>query len=333
MARFIASLLIMGYHRFLIGIPAWGNNYVWVEYFFILSGYFAMMHVDKLGGNNEPGKEAVCYTIKKFAAFFPYVLLSVFIRYFLDAWPLFVSGEIKGALITFAYMPFESIYLSVSGILGGSDGRMAQIWYLSAMFITLPILCYMVCRYRDAWKVIAWIVPILYYGQHGMRRGFPEDVLRAFSAMAIGTLCYSAVKKLREYDYKRWQKGVLTGIEIAAFLFSLWVTCGGKSFVNLLLLSFPLTAILSLSQCTYSAVIRGRFWTFLAKLSLSIFLFHWDVGTVLRRIDMPVNMRYFLYYVITILVGLVVVFIIEALKSPFKKFCEKVLPVKREIHI
>lgn len=318
-SRFIASLLIMKWHRTYAGA-----EWAWVEYFFILSGYFAMVFAqNKIGKVQQPGKISLQYTVKKFVPYMPFVFAAVLLRYLIDAWPLFKAGMLRKGIRVFAYIPFELLFLSSTGVMapeiGQVDGRLATIWYLSAMFIVLPIVLYLIMRFEDAWLLVCWIVPVLYYGHMGVNviRGFPNDFYRAFCAMAMGSGLYYLVERMKRIHFSRWQKIVLTVIEISAFIISISITVEKKSYFNLLILLFPVIALLALSGCTYTAHIHGRLCTFLAKMSLPMYLFHWDVYFILVKYTLTDEKHMLLYYSMTILMSIAMVLIVDMIKHTF----------------
>lgn len=81
--RFLMILMIMCHHLYLLG---YSGNYpgcccwAWVDYFFILTGFFTMRHFDGCEKQEDFAKEAMAYTIKKFRNYMPYVFVSVAIR-------------------------------------------------------------------------------------------------------------------------------------------------------------------------------------------------------------------------------------------------------------
>ena len=218
----------MTYHIFLVGVPKESVTWVtwaWVDFFFMLSGYFAMVHVQKLPPEvrRSPGKASLQYVFRKFCSYMPYVLIAVLTRYILFAISYLHVGHFKDALRVFLEMPFELGLLSTTGIV---EAQLASIWYLSAMFIVLPVILYMISRFEDAWLILAWVISVIYYGQMGVNtfRGFPNDLLRAFSAISLGTIAFYPVKWMKTQIFTGSRKLLLTFMEIFVFLLCVCIT-------------------------------------------------------------------------------------------------------------
>ena len=67
--------------------------------------------------NESAGMEAVRYTLRKFRAYLPYMAAAVLLRYGLDAIPIFIQGDIKGAVYSLLNLPFEMSLLSSTDIM------------------------------------------------------------------------------------------------------------------------------------------------------------------------------------------------------------------------
>lgn len=293
-----------------------------MEYFFILSGFFTIAHFEKSPVNENTGMEAVRYTLRKFQAYLPYVAAAILLRYGLDAIPLLIRGDIKGAVYSFLNIPFEISLLTSSGL--AFEAKLATIWYLSALFIVMPLFTWLLLKSKDSWPVWALLLPILYYGKFGenVTRTPLNDMLRAFVGMTLGTLVYFAVRKTRTVQVNRCVRTGLTLLEISMFLISIYITFGNKSFSNLLLFTFPVSAGLALSNKTWSASIKGKWCAFLGKISLPIYLFHIDIALILQGFSISTRSKLVLYYVATVLFAAVAVLFVE--------ICKKHLSLKAE---
>lgn len=267
--------------------------------------------------------EAVRYTLRKFRAYMPYVAIALLVRYGLDAAPLLAQGDWKGAVYSLLNLPFEASLLSSSGI---TFDKLATIWYLSALFIVMPLFVWLLLKCRESWPVWALLLPILYYGKCGVNvnRTPLNDMLRAFVGMSLGTGIYFVVRRVRTVKIGKLIRTVLTVVEIAALAVSVYITFGNKSFSDLLLYSFSILAILELSGKTWSAKIRGAWCDFLAKMSLPVCLFHWDVALIIQRFGISTEHKLVLYYVLTVCFAAMAVMAVEAVGKA-------ILPRREEI--
>lgn len=107
-----------------------------------------MAHFQHVDVSEESGKEVVKYTFHKFASYMPYVCFAVFIRYLMDALPYLCQGNVLSFLHSFLDMPFEVMLLTSSGII---EARLAPIWYLTAMFIVMPLFSWLLLKFRSSW--------------------------------------------------------------------------------------------------------------------------------------------------------------------------------------
>ena len=242
----------------------------------------------------------------------PYIAIAVFVQYLMIAVSYMKQYNLRGILDAFSNMPYEILLLSSSGIV---KPEVAPIWYLSAMFLALPLLVYMLLRFEDLWYILAWLVPVLYYGRMGVNtiRDWPNDLVRAFSCMALGAFVFILTSKVKELKFSVLQRVLLTVVEIGLFGLGILITVANKPYMkwpymNLLPLLFVVHATIMLSGCSYSAKAKGVFCQFWGEISLPIFLFQWGIGTFTAAKITAVNrICLCIYYLGTILVSVMVI--------------------------
>ena len=198
--------------------------------------------------------------------------------------------------------------LSSSGIIWP---KMAPIWFLSAMFLTMPLLIFLIRRFGESWNILCYLLPILYFGEMGINtnRVWPNDLLRAFAGMALGTFVFVVVNRINKLKLSTLMKLILTVVEVGTFLVSIYITVFNKDCMNLLLLLFVVNACIMLSGCSYSSELCGCFFGFLGEISLPMFLFHWVIGTIVARIPIENSVRVQIYYVATVILSAIVIWI------------------------
>ncbi len=155
--RFLVMLLIMGHHLYHIGLEGTyltRNCWVWVDFYFIISGAFTYVHfqVHSKVADGE-GSEALAYTLRKFKKFLIPVISTVVIQYCLNALTQMQCWNVKEFIKGMLYLPYEVMLLSSSGIV---NPMVAPIWYLSAMFIVLPLVAYLIQAHKELWKIMAF---------------------------------------------------------------------------------------------------------------------------------------------------------------------------------
>lgn len=233
--------MIMGHHLYFIGYSdsyICKNCWVWVDFYFILTGTFTYKHFRSRQNSVNPGSEALSYTFQKFKRFFGYTVIAVLFQYAIDNGSYLCAGDIRTFIRSFIYAPYEMIYLSSSGI---CSAHVAPIWYLSAMLIVLPMMIYLMQKAPEFWKIFVFVFPILYFGYKGVNteRAWPNDMVRALACMALGTLVYLCAEYLAIYTVEnKIRKIILTGIEAGSALFAIYVSALNKEYINIMELLF-----------------------------------------------------------------------------------------------
>lgn len=310
-------LYLFGYSAGYLGESCWA----WVDYFFILTGYFTIYHYKKKNENYNGycAREALQYTLNKFRGYMPYVFISVALQYTLEAYPYLLKHNVKMFVDSFSDMPYELLLLSSSGIVWP---KMAPIWFLSAMFLTLPILIYLLLRFKDAWNILCYLIPALYFGACGINtnRAWQNDLIRAFSGMALGTFVYIIVSRLKTMYISKMRRFLFSVMESGTFAVCVYITVWNKDCMNLLILLFVLNSCILLSGSSYSTRLKGSFFEFCGEISLPMFVFHWVIGTIVARVFTENIVRVWAYYLVTITVS---VMVIKVKRSVVRKYKNK----------
>lgn len=111
--RFLGAVLIMNAHFGYQDRP-FQLSWFFVEFFYIITGYFTMRHFEKQEPQEhfEAVKIAVEYTGKKFVQFLPYTTGAILITYIAMNWHYIGEGAFGNFIRSFENMPFEMLYLS-----------------------------------------------------------------------------------------------------------------------------------------------------------------------------------------------------------------------------
>lgn len=232
--------------------------------------------------------------------------MAVILQYSLDAIPYIIQHDVKAFIDSFVDMPYELLLLSSSGIVWP---KLAPVWFLSAMLLTLPILIYLMIRFKDAWYILCWFLPIVYFGYNGINtsRTWPNDLIRAFSSMALGTFAYMITCKLRIIQSSVKTRFMFTIVEVGTFLCATYITIFNRDCMNLLLLLFVINATIMLSGCSYTSNFKGELCKFLGEISMPMFVFHWVIGVFISRVLFNNVVRTWLYYLVTILISATII--------------------------
>ena len=261
--RFIFALLIMGHHMYHLDI---GESYlfqsawIYVEFFFMLSGYFTAKHF-LWGGwyiqytEKDGAKEAVLYTLNKMKKIIPYTTIFILTEYIIRNLN-YDWKSLRGFLGGFEDSIFELLLLSSSGVV---NARLAPVWYLSAMFLVLPIFCYLIrTKEKLTVYILSWSIPIIYYGKMGVvpRAPWPHDMLRAFSCMMLGVVVYDLGEWIRKFEINRLTRICLTVIEAGCFISTVILTGRNSGRMKLILILLITGIIVMLPEQSYSANLR-----------------------------------------------------------------------------
>lgn len=254
--------------------PVFKCGYLGVEFFFILSGFFLMKHLDKKEEN------AIGYTIGRIQRLYPNLVLSwIFlicnIAYFNHYSFTDILREIKLHV-------WEYLLMNITGITW--DILNGPTWYLSALIIAGYFVYWVAKWNRKAFLeciapliiilVYFWYIPMgegLDYHLH-IGRIFYAGIERAFGGLCIGCITY----KLSNYLIsKNLRGGIFTLIECAVIVAILDVVFyGEKNSGNfLVLLAFPILIVIEYNGLSYlSKLLNRKIFGFLGKSCMSIYV-------------------------------------------------------------
>lgn len=331
--KFVFSIIIVIHHiynlGFEIGSYHFFNGWIYVEFFFLVSGYFTMFHFQNENTNidlNEKSNIALKYTIKKFKPLVVYIFFSISINYILMNKDVIASGNIRDIIISFADMPFE-LFLLTSGILGVFP-KLVPIWYLSSMFLVFPLFILIIQnKNRKFLFIISYSIPLFYYGFTGVigKREWPHDLLRAFSCMLLGVFVFFVSKRIEKQNFGKRFRIFLTIIEILCLLFTVYSTYENLEILRINFLFFIISLVILFSKQSYSYYIRINFFKFLGELSTSIFLFHWVSGTIVNKFFGNENLRakFYLYLMGVVFLSLFFYFFAKKINKSLSLICKR----------
>lgn len=130
--RLIASLAIMFFHFPIASCPIQSvSGALFVEMFFMLTGYFAFSHIRKA---DRVGDATFSYMKRFFMHVLPYVALCVIASYVVTMASLLpdISAVIKTSLT----IPFDFVLLHCTGLYDSHPSYI--LWYLSIVMLCLP---------------------------------------------------------------------------------------------------------------------------------------------------------------------------------------------------
>ena len=286
--KFIFAIVIIFFHTSELyngaKNPLFPSGYIAVEFFFLVSGFYFAKSV--LSDNSKIkciGEETCKFIAKKVCALMPYV----FVGYIMH-------------LITQGYYTHWGIYNVVNSIwnllllrgLGlGNVIMMGQLWYISAMLVSMFILYPLLRKYKTNFILIfSPLIVILGLSYtfytfksvntvNGWAIFFSANLLRGFIDINLGILIYYIHSLLKKYEYKKVFKVFLTFISEFLLILILIITTfikNGKryDFVMLLIISIALLIIFSEKTYDYKFLLNNNFVNYLGKISLPMYINH-----------------------------------------------------------
>lgn len=255
--------------------PVFKCGYLGVEFFFILSGFFLMKHLER------QEESAVKYTFKRIQRLYPNLVL---------AWVLLICNiavikhyNFKDILREVKLHVWEYLLMNITGITW--DILNGPTWYLSALIIAGYFVYWLAKWNRNVFLgfiapltivlVYFWYIPmgegLDYHLQMG--RIFFAGIERAFGGLCIGCITY----KLSEYlkNKKLRGGGIISVIEFAVILSILDVVFyGEKNSGNfLVLLAFPILIVIEYNGMSHlSKILNRKIFGFLGKACMSIYV-------------------------------------------------------------
>lgn len=280
--RFIACLMIMIHHLDNIGFTSWEypfySGFIFVEFFFIISGYFAVVHFRKCmtSSVDDRAREAIYYTYKKFAYFFPYTFIAISIIYLINI--------ISGNVCSFTNYIFE-ITLIAGSFKDYIFTSIPPLWFLAALIIVFPFFTFL-CQMKSKYVLfmISFYVPLFIYGYFEQMANiqFPISILRALSALLLGNLVWELSSKLGEKNFSKIHKIILTIMEIGISSFIFYNLYHNNVHFRFAILCFLVLSVIILSKQSYTSNINGKFYSYLGKISMVIYVMHWVIIAVIK---------------------------------------------------
>lgn len=261
------------------------GGYLAVEFFFILSGYFATKRA--MMYSEADYKSAISWTWRKFQRIFTYVIPAVAIHYLANA---FVSRTgLFGTVKSLLYSVFEMMLMPATGLY--ESFLVWPLWYLSAMLILLPLFYSAMLKWRNFFLyVLCPVLVLLIYGwfsvttQHIDRwqdwNGlFFMSLPKAWAGLSLGGLVYCAAKKLKSLKFTKQGQTMLSCIELICLgivMFYMFTRSHRRlDFLCIGLLAVFATICLS-EKTNISAKIPAVF-SKISEYSLSLYVSHWTV--------------------------------------------------------
>ena len=327
--KFIAAVMIMIHHLYYLSPAFEGKDYpgyfswIYVEFFFILTGYFTYRHFARQDRQENIVRSSLSYTRSKFMPFLPYTTIAITLQYLLLApYTALIQGSYRKFIYSFADYPLEVMLL---GEAHGSQQRLVPIWFLSAMLIVFPFTGLLSqLKNKHLILLVSGIYPLFYYGRAQLgNRVWPDDLLRALAGLLLGVFICVLCNLIRENQLIPQSKAatrLLTASEIVCMLLAfLFIIRADKSLWRVIILLFAAGLSIMLSGRSMTAKLQSPVIAYLGKLSMPMFIWQWVVATVIIRlgqlVTLPTAVSVVLYFIGTFLISAVSYHIVETFRK------------------
>lgn len=296
--RFLLSLLIVIGHFgefFQFSNEHFSNvASVFVEFFFILSGFLMMIHIE----NHKEEESSFKYIIHKAKSFF-LPLTIVNIVHFIVVCIGNKVNTIGGILEKLWHFKWEFLLLQCAGFIKepqfNMDYLIGPTWYISAMMIAMYFAFYLAKNHNKIFTEFICPLSILFIYVYVTQRydninigsefvgPICTAVLRAFAGICVGVLAYKAYKYLETKDISKSKFYLI--LDVVAFItipllivYAIWGADDNSIFFTVL---FGLIVTLAFTNKTPIArffnSLNPKALGFLGVMSLYVYLTHWTI--------------------------------------------------------
>ena len=320
--RFLACVFIMIDHfvanmQSQLSLP-FTASFQFVEFFFLTTGFFTARHFDVKWDDNSKSSDILMYHLKKFVRFLPYTIPAILSLYCLESVGFLSAGDVGGFWNNLKDIVLEITYLSVFRT---SGAHLFVMWFLSAMFVTLPTLILFFTLKNNKIKiVIGTIAPILFYtfAQDYTAQEPVNQMLRSFLGMMLGGTIYYVSCWVKKKDIPSIIKWILTILFVVVYILPIVFSYKNTFFSYQYVICFVLMLFLLMSDLTKLGPWHSRILGFLGDISMPIFIWHIVVFKYMYRTG------FFKEYAwLQFAVGLLIVFLISILNMAITKLCKK----------
>ena len=281
LTKFIAALFIMTHHLYNASLPqTLTDNWIYVEFFLLITGYFTTKHFDvKNVSQNNPIKEGILYTFKKFIPIFPYTICFTVLSYLTNGIIHLIYGDWNTKSFVYSFLekfPLDLLLITVPK----ARPLMESLWYLSALLIVMPLFSSFVqLRNRYSIMLISITYSLYHYSQVGVisTAGDLRSVFRVMAGLCLGAFIYEFTYVFEDY-FQKMNKNLLIILEISSFVFVIISCINNWGTYDFNLLCFIVYLTITLPNFSHTPKIHCKAIAYLGKLSLPIYITHWYIG-------------------------------------------------------
>ena len=338
MARFLFSLLVVGYHVQMTWagdrLSIFEGGALAVEFFFLISGYFLARSIEKIGTNAESKllPETGKFMWGKVKGILPVHIVAVIgIVIVILTTRLNVAGEmiVNG---------LPSVFLVHMAVVWNGSFNLALIvpeWYLSAMLVTMlfmfPIGVLLRRKIKGVFTtliLIAFLIVALLICGFSTKWALPQNFvydLRAWGEMCVGMFAFYLSSALKKKDVKESVKKALPVIEVTLYvipiIFGIVPFPADYSYVTMIVTVICVFGALTITFSGKGLQIQNQkvnaAFGFLGAISLAIYLFHPVIISAIEYSEWqaPLWALYLIVFFTSVIAAIAYYFVEKAIKK------------------
>lgn len=264
-----------------------------VEFFFILAGFFIFRHFQKptffRQGIEKKAQNALAYTWKRFLSLMPYVIPIVIISSTIIFIAEYTQNHWTGGLINNFRDIINEVLLLPTGIMTRKR-VIGPIWYLSVMIFIMPLISLIAQSKRQNLFVlismpIIWLVlhnPTIftYYGTNSY-----FSLLRGLFAMSLGGVVFYLANLISSKESSNKTRILFTLLEVSLYLYAAAIGYFNLRPVELCIVVLFFAALITLSGLSCTSKLRCKLFNYLGAISLPLFMWHFGVIRIMQALS------------------------------------------------
>ena len=313
--KFIFSIIIVILHSEYLPAEVervyFHGGSIFVEFFFIVSGYLMAQSAEKRKSYQSLARETAGFLRRKISSFYPYLLfgfiasLTIRSTYYHQGFLQIIKNMCQGI--------GELLLLKSTGLTGTLFDP--PMWYISAMILSMAVIYPLILKYGDFFKkVVCPLIAFFLLGYLSRKYGhfrapevwdgmFEKGMIRGFAEVALGVYCYEIGQLISEIKFTKFSKIIFFLIEygslIAIAVYSNTESCWDMDVPAVLLLAISVIIICGNHSIMAPYWNRSKIVPYLGKMSLMIYINHIYWAWLLDLMDLDWNYHKMLIVYIT----------------------------------
>lgn len=299
--RFVSAIIILLFHGRLLAesqTPLFEGGAVFVEFFFIVSGYLMASNAFKLGETDmkELGPQTAIFIKNKIKTIYPYYVFFLVTTFIMTAIAKQYTST-KVLDVMFKAIPELLMLQQANYYNAGLNGA---AWYISAMLLAMLMIYPFLRKNYSLFTHIIGPLAVIFiggelYSQFNTftsvwpRNGiFQNGLLRALCFISLGCICFEFNRVRAQNVPTRMKRLGLTFLEFICFAVAIYLSYSEinahRQLCCLILITIATT--ITFSQKSYFAdMLKGKIWAKLGEFSFPLFLSQLGIRVVVLSID------------------------------------------------